>query len=157
MASVRQATEQDIPALIALGRVMHAEAPALRHARFDGEKVEQALRHSVKQGCAFVHQGGDGEIDAVFVGLVIERWFSSDRFAVDLAIFVRPDRRGGLVAYRLIDAFITWCDENGIEDRQLGVTTGVAPDATGALYERLGFERIGGLYQMRINGHVHRG
>jgi len=150
--TVRAAVLADIPALVELGRGMHAEAPALRHARYDGEKVATALKHSIAQGCTFVHEA-DGELDGAFVGLVIERWFSSDRMAADLALFVRQDRRGGLIAYRLLDAFLTWCDEQGIEDRQLAVSTGVAPVATGELYKRLGFEPIGGLYQMRINGH----
>jgi len=155
MAKVRQAVEQDIPALVALGRGMHAEAPALRHARYDADKVAAALKHSIAQGCTFVHEQ-EGELDGAFVGIVIERWFSSDRMAADLALFVRRDRRGGLIAYRLLDAFLTWCDEQGIDDRQLAVSTGVAPAATGELYKRLGFEPIGGLYQMRVNGHVHR-
>lgn len=146
---VRPATAADIPALVALGHVMHAEAAALRHATFDEAKVERALSVSISHGCAFVHEA-EGAIDGAFCAVLVERWFSTDRYVTDLGLFVRPDRRGGLTACRLLDAFLFWCERMKIPpaDVVIGVSTGVHVEATGQLYERLGFRRVGGVYQL---------
>jgi len=148
---IRSATEIDLPALLAIGQEMHTESPALRHAPFYAEKVEQAFRVAIAQGAAFIHES-NGEVDGFFCGLVVERWFSLDKMATDLALFVRPGRRGGFIAYRLLDRFIAWCEENEVHDVQIGITTGVALRETGAFYERMGFKCVGGNYQMRLNG-----
>lgn len=136
--------------MIELGRAMHAEAPALCIFPFDEGKVEAALRHALEHGCAFVHEK-NGAIDAGFVGILTERWFSKRVMLIDLALFVQQDRRGGLLAARLIIAAVEWAKEKGLqpEDVQLGVSTGVRPEVTGALYERLGFECFGGLYRLK--------
>lgn len=146
---VREASADDLPALIALGRIMHAEAPALRHATFSEEKVRAALTYALEHGCVIVHEGASG-IDGGYVALLIERWFSTDRYVTDVALFVRPDVRGGMIAYRLVSAFIEWCASRGIapQDVVVGISTGVNAEETGALYERLGFVRIGGIYQL---------
>lgn len=150
MDNVRHARESDIPRLIELGRTMHDEAVALKHAPYDAQKVEHALRQTLERGLLLVHIGHDG-IDGAFAGIVVERWFSRSEFFTDLALFVDPDRRGGLAAYRLLRACIAWCKERGLDPRdvQLGVSTGVHPEQTGRLYEKLKFDRYGGLYRLR--------
>lgn len=150
--SARQATVQDLPALVELGREMQAEAPALRHVAYDGAKVREYLKTAIEAGPVFVHETG-GVIDGAFVGLVVKRWFSAAEMATDLALFVRSGRRGGLIAFELVDMFLAWCEDNGIDDVQVGVTTGLAPEQAGRFYERLGFQFIGGNYQKRLNGH----
>jgi GNAT superfamily N-acetyltransferase len=150
MANVRQATIEDVTQLVKLGRLMHAEAPALNHASYDEDKVRAAITLAVQGGGVFVHET-DGEIDGGFAGMIVERWFSTDRYATDLALFVRQDRRGGFIACRVLDAFIAWCARQGVAARDvvIGVSTGVRAWDTGRLYERLGFECIGGIYRLR--------
>lgn len=151
MGSVRHATEQDLPRLIELGRLMHAESPTLSGFEFDSGKVGQALIAAMQTGLALVHIDAVAEIDGVFVGVVGERWFSRRRMFVDLALFVAPTRRGGLTACRLLNEAKAWCKAQGLEpeDVQLGVSTGVHWEETGRLYEAVGFERFGGLYRLR--------
>lgn len=150
MANVRAATHLDLASIIALGKRMHAEAPALKHAPFDEGKVQFALSHALTSGCILVHETAE-EIDGYFIGIVVERWFSRAKMACDLALYVRPDRRGGLIAWRLLDGYLFWCKTHGLpaRDVQVSISTGAAVDATGRLFERLGFEPIGGNYQLR--------
>ena len=151
MIGIRKATLYDLPALVALGRIMHAEAPSYAHTEYNEGKVSGVLCPAITAGGVFVHINAAQEIDGGFAGVIVERWFSTDRIGTDIALFVRPDRRGGLVAVHLIDAFIEWCERQGIAARDvvIGVSTGVDADATGRLYERVGFERIGGIYRLR--------
>lgn len=151
MANVREATAADIPALVELGRAMHAESPALRHAPYDEGKVSFALSQALASAVIYLHEDAEAKLDGAFVGIVVERWFSRAKVAGDLALFVSPDRRGGLIAYRLLNAYVEWCQKNGFAPRdvQLGITTGVLLESTARLYEGLGFERIGNIFQLR--------
>jgi len=150
MAKVRHATAEDMPRLLELGRVMHAESPVLGVFEFDAAKVEQALLHAMNTAIVLVHVT-DGVIDGGFVGVVGERWFSRRRMFADLALFVEETKRGGIVAYRLIEEAKSWCQAQGFkpEDVNLGISTGVHPETTGRLYEAAGFELIGGLYRLK--------
>ena len=151
MAEIRQADELDLPRLMELGRAMHAEAPTFRGLDFDAAKVEATLRHAMNQGLVLVHVDDEGRIDGGFVGVIVERWFSRSELFTDLALFVEPTRRGGFTACRLLRRVVAWCKERGLkpEDVQLGVSTGVHAEETGRLFEKLGFERFGGLYRLR--------
>lgn len=148
---IRLATEADVAHLVELARAMHAEATALAHTTFDDEKVGVAFQRSIGDGPAFVHLDPAGEIDGMLLALVGERWYSRERMVSDLVVYMRPARRGGLGGYRLLDALLAWCEDRGIapQNVQLGITTGVQPAATGAFYERLGFESAGAIYRLR--------
>ncbi|MEK9810941.1 MAG: GNAT family N-acetyltransferase [Candidatus Nanopelagicales bacterium] len=122
----------------------------MQHTEFVEAKVAAVLTHAMNHGLVLVHER-DGTIDGGFAGLLVERWYSTDRLFTDLALFVAPTARGGLAAARLVRAAIAWCRAHGLAagDIQFGISTGVHAEQTGALYERLGFERIGGLYGLK--------
>lgn len=67
--------------------------------------------------------------------------------AWDLLTYVVPEHRGGL-GIRLIKAYIERAKLLDIDDIHIGVSTGLEPERTGKLYERLGFRHIGGGYAM---------
>lgn len=143
---MRSATLSDLDELVALGRVMHAEGPALRGFSFDEAKVRRALIAAIAGGAVFVHENADGSLDGGLVAMVLERWYSTDQVAIDLGLFVAPDKRGGFIAYRLLRAFVAWCTARALPI-EMGVSTGVAPEVADRLYTAIGFERIGGAYR----------
>jgi len=104
----------------------------------------------MRSGVVIVHEGTEGAIDGGFAGVLTERWYSPDLIFTDLALFVRPDTRGGLTAYRLIREALDWCQAKGLKPRdvQIGVSTGIHPEQTGRLYESLGFKCVGGIYEL---------
>jgi len=151
MGNVRHAAAEDFPRLIDMAREMHAESPVLRVFEFDAGKVEQTLTGCLKSGVVLVHVGDDGEINGTFVGLVGEWWFSRRRMFADLGFYVTPAARSTLAAFRLIGEVKSWCEGIGLEpqDVQVGVSTGLHSEDIGRLYERMGFERFGGLYRLK--------
>lgn len=146
---IRTATEQDLPVLIALGESMHQES-RFRSILFVPEKLEITLRSLMQSGGCVLVAEQSGKIVGGFAGGVCEYFFSNEKMAGDLALFVDPDRRGGIIAAALIKRFIEWSRDSGVKNVELGVSTGVHPEATGALFERLGFARQGGLYLMEL-------
>lgn len=150
---IRIAKESDFPRLVELGRAMHAEG-TYSALPFDPAVLLKSLAMVREKHFICVHEI-EGHVDGVMVAVIAPSWFGPGRTASDLALFVEPAARGGTAAFRLIEAFVRWATAQKVDGMYLGVTTGVHPEQTGRLYERLGFSPVGGFY-MRTENHVHR-
>lgn len=146
---IRHATTADIPAMLSLGRAMHAESPQFRAYSWSDSKmaalIEGLIQH--QDGLAVVATDG-GRVVGGVLGIITEQFFSYDRLAQDYAIFVEPGRRGAHVGRELVEAFKTWARHMKVP-AVLGVSTGIKVEATCQLLESCGFERFGYLYAMK--------
>jgi len=142
---IRHATLKDIPALIELGKVMHAES-RYRVLPYLPSRVERTLLALMAGAGVVLVAEVDGEIVGGFMGTCAEHFFSSAKVAGDLAIFVAPDYRGGLLGARLIKTFVDWAKEQGAKIIDTSVTTGVMTPKTEALFARLGGELVGSVF-----------
>ena len=149
---IRPANIHDINAVIQLGKGMHTECWQ-RWMPYSEERLVVTLHSLVESGFLWVHEQ-DGEIDGAMAGFVAECWYASVKVAGEMGLYVRPGLSGGIIAMRLVKRFIQWATEQGAAEITLGVSTGVNIHETGLIYERLGFEHVGGNYKMRVN-HVH--
>lgn len=80
------------------------------------------------------------QIVGFIAGVVVEQFLSLDLFACDIGVFVLPEFRGGSCFVRLVKTFENWAKEKGAQEIQLGVSTGVHPEQTVRMYERLGYK-----------------
>lgn len=145
---IRRATKEDIPALIELSHEMHGEC-WMRWMPFAPDRLAAVLHELVNNGFLWVHEH-EGRIDGVLAGFVAECWYANVKVAGEFGLYVRPDLAGGIIAMRLVKQFVQWATEQGAAEVTLGITTGVNIHETGRLYERLGFQCVGGNYKMRI-------
>ncbi|GKV93527.1 GNAT family N-acetyltransferase [Pectobacterium aroidearum] len=145
---IRQATKEDIPALVLLGMRMHQES-SYRNLSFDVEKCAGLADQLIasEYGAVLVAEK-DGEIIGWMAGGIAPFWFSHDRMAFEYGVFIDADQRGGSAGYRLVKEFVRWAKERGVVEIRMGITTGVHEDRTGDLYQRLGLQRTGSLYSM---------
>jgi len=147
---VRKARVSDLPRLLDLGEAMHAESSYAGLA-FDRAQMERAGRRWLASEDHLCLAGlNGGEAVALFVGMVSTSFFGPDRVAHDLLLFVHPDRRGGLMAARMIERFRAWARSRGAKQLRLSISTGVNPEATGRLYEHLGLARVGGVFMEKL-------
>lgn len=150
--SIRPAAPADIPAIVALGERMHAEAPNFQGWAFDREKVAALVAGLINGGgCALVAEL-DGELCGGVLGMCTEHWFSRERVASDLALFVAPGRRGGSLAVRLVMGFKAWALAMGAREVHMGVSTGVHPEATARLFEACGLRHTGLTFSETLKG-----
>jgi GNAT superfamily N-acetyltransferase len=90
----------------------------------------------------------DGDVLAgVFVGGLSEFYFGNDVLAYDLLWYVGKEYRGSRTGLRLLKMFESWATDLGADRIQVGISSGLSMDRTGALLERMGFSQIGGLYR----------
>jgi GNAT superfamily N-acetyltransferase len=139
---IRPATFDDVPRLVALGRIMHAESPRFGALRFDAQILERTLRVAIAEHFAMVALH-DGVVVGGMVALLTPHWFSPDLTACDLALFIDPEYRGGMAPVRLLHAYAQWAKASGSRMTLFGVMTAVNTEKTVALAERLGWRRAG--------------
>lgn len=145
---IREATMLDIPDLLDLGEIMHAES-RMSPWPFAREKVGNLMAGLIEipNGCLLVaeHQG---EVVGGFAGWCDEHWACHVRQASDFALFVTPTRRGGIAAARLIQAFKDWALKQGADVVQVGISTGVNVETGTRLFELAGFRSIGPIMEL---------
>lgn len=146
MIKIRTATRQDMPIIISLGRAMHAES-RYHTLSFSPIKVASTFAQLMSGGgCVFVAEQ-DNEIIGGIAGFISQPWYGVESVLNEIALFLSPEHRGGLVAARLIKAFVAWGKAQGCVLIQSGVVSGVEQDRTEKLYQRLGGKLHGSLYE----------
>ncbi|MEQ8404486.1 MAG: GNAT family N-acetyltransferase [Oceanicaulis sp.] len=147
-AEIRNATPDDVPAIVELGARFHAES----HYRRIPYDVDWALgtmgRYASGHQDALllvVHEGEDliGFL-AARIGPII---FSPRRAVIQDLLFVHPDHRSGRTGTALVERFLEWadaCDPAFIDFTQ---STGIQEAGFGQLMARYGFENHGTVYR----------
>lgn len=147
MMRLRMATVEDFPELVVLGRQMHLES-SFAPLDYDVERVKETLANLIDESqLVLVAEGINGNIVGYMLGRVSQSWFGSDMVANDLALYIHPDHRGGMLVVRLINTFVQWAKLAGAKQIRPGVISG-SRTAEG-LYERLGFTRCGATFCMQ--------
>lgn len=147
---IREAAHADIGTLLLLAEAMHAESKWHR-MHFDLEKTAVLFRHLIDHptGCVLVAER-DGEVIGGMAGWCDEHFFSQDKFAGEFGVFVQPGKRGGIAAARLLRAFRAWAINAGAAFIEVGITTGVHVERSAKLYEALGFQRAGVVFEAEV-------
>lgn len=144
--TLRMATPDDLPEICMMGRIMHGES-SYRTMNYDVDRVKTTLCDLMnKSQFVVVVEDKNGAIIGGMAGMVTQSWFGEDSVANDLALFIHPAHRGGMMAVRLIKAFVHWARLAGAKQIRPGVVTGNS--TAEALYQRLGFTRCGATFCM---------
>lgn len=145
---IRDATLADVPALVELGRQMHAESPVFNRLRYWPEKVGKQIASLIEADYGFARVAErNGVLVAGMIGFVLPEWCSYDLVAHEMALFTSADARGGVLGAALIKQFKAWSLDQGAVYGTLGVSTGVCVEQTGRLYQSQGARRIGDIYE----------
>lgn len=145
---IRPFTHDDIPQLIALGRRAHEESE-YRGLVFDEDKC-RALCEAAISSDAFIAMVAVTEetITGILLAAVADAYFSTDKTAGDLLVYVPPEHRGTRSFYMLAVAYVVQAREKGARLIFLRSSTGIETEKTESLYRRLGFKKMGGIYRM---------
>jgi GNAT superfamily N-acetyltransferase len=143
---IRHATHSDINALLPLAAAMHAES-RFHALDFDQNKMRALFEHLAgnENGCLLTVEH-DGALHGVLAGGLAQDFFGNTVAAFEYGVYVAPTRRGSMAGVRLVKTYLAWARGRGAVYINMGVTTGVTTDRTGALYERLGARKVGDLY-----------
>lgn len=146
---VEAAELTDIPRLVELGAMLHG-ASSYRDVTYSREKVGRTLAALIQgAGVVFVVRK-KGEIVGGLAGSVTPYWFSDEVHGFDFSLFFDPASRNGIYTHQVVQAFVIWCRARGAKKIRMGITTGIAVEATAKFYRWMGFKDSGLLFEMEI-------
>jgi hypothetical protein len=86
------------------------------------------------------------------LGCITEYYFSRERFAVEMFLYVAPALRrslaSGRIARQLYERFRDWALSHEIREIRTGVSTGIAVEATHRFYVGMGMKHSGEIYSL---------
>ena len=143
MSEARFATADDVPRVLELLAMMHRESRFAEWPIYD-EQLQHLVQSLIdhEDGACLVAER-DGKIVGVMLGLVQEFFFSRERMATELLLYVVPEDRGSWAAVRLAHRFIQWADATDAVEIQAGVSAGIANKDAERFYSALGFASLG--------------
>jgi len=140
-------TLEEMQKAVFLGISMYKEGQ-YKNLTFNVDKVHQMIKMWAADTnrfyvcLAYV----DGKPRGLITGYQDGYWFADEHYATTTMFFVDPTYRGHRVAYTLLQKFRDWAFEKGVAKIYLANSTGVKSDAGERLYEKVGGERMGGLW-----------
>ena len=141
---IRKAELKDLAALVQIGQLFHAESEHYRRLSYSGIKVLLTLKSLLSNDNAMlVVIEKDGQIVGGMAAMVFEEWYSNEKLATDICIFILPEHRGTSAAFELIEHYKSWAKERKAKYSLLSISTGINVERTQGLYEKLGAKRIG--------------
>lgn len=147
---IRNAQANDMPVLMTLAEMMHAESRFSPYD-FNQHQVEELFKNLIASpdGALFICEI-DFEVVGFFAGQTGKTYLSMATVAFEHLVYVRKDKRGTFSSIRLIQSFIRWAREQGSAYIQVGVNSGIDDQQVTKLYKRLGFTLVGQALEMTV-------
>lgn len=125
-----------------MGGQMHAES-AFTHIPFDEDTLIGTLMGCIANpddGAVFMAEDEKGNLKGFKFGVAHGFYFSKERVAHEMAMYVAPEHRGGFTCAALIKAFEKWAfEEAKASEVVIGVAANIDNGLTQKVYERLGY------------------
>lgn len=134
-----------------LGEKMHKES-AYADMPFDLETAAQSIYSMLIQsdhGFGLIAYKDTNPVGLI-AGALATHYFGPGLYAYDFAWYVTPKQRGSSIAVRLLKKFEKWAKDKGAMEIHLGVTTGVNPDQTAKIFEKMGYKYVGKNFTLKI-------
>lgn len=138
--------------VLRLGLQMHEEG-AYSSVEFDVEMTAHCILQMVvnnPDGFGLIAYDHEENPVAMLAGGCSNYFFSRKKKTYDHVWFVVPEHRGKKTAVVLLKKFLAWSKDRGASEVFMGVTTNIAPEKTGRLFEKLGFKHVGGNYRLDL-------
>lgn len=139
---------RDKEQLLAMARAMH-EASVERVLAFSDEMVSGLFDLASKDEDFYFNVI---EVSGVLVGGMLcvksEHYFSQDKYAVDMALWVDPRYRGTRAAFLLIDGYKKWAA--GLKLVLIGDMSGIDAARSDRFFWGAGFVKIGSNFMLRV-------
>jgi GNAT superfamily N-acetyltransferase len=150
-AHIRRARPEDAATIEALIRTVAAESPVYREMPIDDRKLKSFIAMAIRshEHAVLLHEGATG-IDGLFIGVLVQQFFTVEFTAMDILFYVRPERRGSRAAVRLWRAYKDWAQAQGAKAIKVGAMTEIEPARTAKFYRGMGLREIGGIFHARI-------
>lgn len=145
--TIRPATIDDLPYIINLAADMHAES-RYRNLTFRADRLGHlaAMMIGDDDGLVLVAEHQGDIVGGMIAQVMRNHWFAGEPVAYEYGVFIQPEHRGRMMGVTMVKRFVAWAEEKGAAMIDLAITTGITAPRTGAIYEKLGFAKVGAIY-----------
>lgn len=150
--TIRFATPADVPALVQLGKHMHA-ITRFRTLDYDEARVAQTLTTALAQGkdryVCFVADDSQGQVVGGLLAVLEKHIFSQQLTASIMHYDVLPEKRMGGYGVRLLKAFEQWCKNRRVAEINFGINSVEElqeMQRLGNFAVRMGYSKVGENY-----------
>lgn len=139
---IRPATLDDVSFIVNMGEIFHKESPRWSRINYNKAKAAEMISNLISNPNGLVLVATqDKKIIGGIAAIHFQHWSSDDWIVDELSFFMLPEHRGSFSATKLICSLKAWANIKGAAWVYAGTSTGVEPERTAQLYERLGFKR----------------
>ena len=146
---IRTVMPSDIPQLVELAKVMHAEG-RYKNKKFDAEKLKKRFLYLMLGNFLGFADEKENKIVGVILGCVTDYFFGDDLMLEDCGFFVLPEYRKGKSGSKLLAAFISAGKQIKVKEISLSTSSLKDPNALDFLCKKVGLEKAGSIYKMEI-------
>jgi hypothetical protein len=152
MGGIRRATIGDFDDLLLSLNRLHQES-VFRNIPINGNKLKSFVTSFIAdpRSICIVYESVACKIDGMLLGYVKPYFFSDELGAWDIALYVRPERRGSMIAFKLWREFKARSTELGARVLWSGTSAGIAPARTRKFFTGLGMAEVGSLYRLSLD------
>lgn len=150
---IRKFTAEDIKPMIDLGEKMYKEGAynGLSYSKEKCQKLGEYILNNEHKTAGWVATQ-DGQIIGMMLVQLTSYFFSDDKMASDLLLYVDPNKRKSLrVAIRLINTATDWAKSKGAKEFRPGSSVGVETQRVEKLYNFMKFETIGNVFRKELS------
>ena len=147
---IRAVMPRDIPQLVALAEVMHAEG-RYKTVSFNKKKLSKHFLSAFASGClvGFVDEKDDRLVGSI-LGMVTNYFFGDDVLLEDRGFFVLPAYRKSRSGSKLLRAWLDAGKQLDVKEICLSTSSLEDADALDLLCKKVGLEKIGSVYKLEV-------
>lgn len=147
---IRSATIEDLPALIELGRLFHAESGLRDTVVFDQESFSDTATALMSSG--FLLVADKGGLCGMAGALIYPMWMNkSHKIAQEMFWYVDKKHRGGMTAGKLFFALEKACRKAGADTMMMMHLESLTPSEVSQMYLKNGYSPVEHNYIKRFN------
>lgn len=139
MTTIRPATREDVPAIVEMGRRFYAASGYEAIAPASNPSIAGLAILTMESGVMLVAEADDELVGMASLFIEPFTFNPAVTIASELAWWIEPAHRGGMLAVRMMAAIEAACRAKGV-DRIRMATLATSPPQAAALYERLGYQ-----------------
>lgn len=149
--SIVEAKEDNILSILELCKEMHSET-LYRSIKIDNSKLKNFIfRHIECPESIFLLVFSGEKLVGIFLAALDHYFFSNEFLAQDLIFFFKKEVRGRGIASRIVSKYVDWCEKKNVREACLSTSTGIVPETVSAIYEKMGFLRVGFIHKKFID------
>jgi GNAT superfamily N-acetyltransferase len=144
---------EDALQLIELGEELHKESRFATTGVYNKEMIWSLLGATLtrpEQLHISYAKDSNGKVIGFLLGAITIEYFTGNKVANDLGIFVHKEHRGSRVFLRLLKSFEDWAKSVKASKIILYHSTGIEPEKSKTLFEKTGYTSYGYLFDKEL-------